>query len=79
MAARVGEGEGADTTGLQFVQNNATTYVLMRATLQNSDNRPLVRAWRVDLQAKAYGLPWRMLGADAPVILGEPPIQPKPL
>ncbi len=79
MAARVGKGEGADTTGLQFVQNNATTYVLLKATLQNSDNRPLVRVWRVDLQAKAYGLPWRMLGADAPVHFGEPPIQPKPL
>ena len=79
MAARVGKGEGADTTGLQFVQNNATSYVMLKATLQNSDNRPLVRVWRVDLQAKAYGLPWRMLGAEAPVHLGEPPIQPKPL
>jgi len=79
VAARVGKGEGADTTGLQFVQNNATSYVLLKATLQNSDNRPLVRVWRVDLQAKAYGLPWRMLGADAPVHFGEPPIQPKPL
>ena len=78
MAARVGKGEGADTTGLQFVQNNATSYVLLRASLQNSDNKPLVRAWRVDLQTKAYGLPWRMLGADVPTF-GEPPMQPKPL
>lgn len=79
LGARQGKGEGADTTGLHFVQNNATSYVLLRATLQTSDNRPLVRVWRVDLQAKAYGLPWRMLGADAPVHTGEPPIQTKPL
>ena len=75
--ARAGKGDSADTTGLNFVQNIGTSFVLLKATVQNSDNRPIVRVWRVDLATKAYGLPWRMLGADAPIQLGEPPLKPK--
>lgn len=76
LQARQQGGETTDTTQLngQFVGNNGTSSLLVRAIVGSGDNTAIVRAWRVVLGSDSRGLPWRVIGKDAPSQITRPPI-----
>lgn len=69
-------GDTTDTTQLSgnHVQIASTGFIAARATVSSGDNTAVVRVWRLSLSGDAYGLPWRVLGKDAPFQTnGQPP------
>ena len=73
---RTERGDTTDTTQLSgnHVQIASTGFIAARATVSSGDNTAVVRVWRLSLSGDAYGLPWRVLGKDAPFQTnGQPP------
>ena len=73
---RLERGETTDTTQLsgEYTQISATPLIMARASVSSGDNTAIVRVWRLSLSGDSYGLPWRVLGKDAPFqISAQPP------
>lgn len=66
LEARLANAESMDTTPLTatHIEMAPTSFLLIRATTVTPDSTSLVRNWRVDMSAPAFGLPWRVLGVD---------------
>lgn len=67
---RVGQGAMTDFTRLQGgnAQVTDTDMLQIEARIALSDNTHVLRIWRVALSGEAYGLPWRVLSIEPPVI-----------
>lgn len=65
---RVAQGETTDTTRLsgEHTQISGSPIITARAIVSSGDNTQVARSWRLSLSGDAYGLPWRVLGKDAP-------------
>lgn len=65
---RTERGDTTDTTQLNgnHLQISSTGQIAARATLSSGDNMAVVRVWRLALSGDSHGLPWRVLGQDAP-------------
>lgn len=68
LQTRLERGDATDTTQLNgnHAQIASTDFITARATVSSGDNTAVVRVWRLSLSGDAYGLPWRVLGKDAP-------------
>ena len=68
--SRLANSETMDTTTLTatHIEMAPSSYLTIRATTVTPDNTSLVRSWRVDVAATAFGLPWRVLGIEQSVI-----------
>lgn len=66
-----------DTTRLdgQHTDISASPIVQIRATISSGDNTAIVRSWHLALSRDEHGLPWRVLGKQAPTRIS---IQPTP-
>jgi general secretion pathway protein K len=74
LQARVLGGLTTDTSRLdgQHTQITATPIVHVRATVSSGDNTAIVRSWHLALSRDAHGLPWRVLGKQAPTQISRP-------
>lgn len=67
--------ETMDTTQLTaaHLDKASSGQFVLHASVAIADQLSFVRSWRVDLSSSAFGLPWRVLGMDAGMVLDTRP------